>query len=76
MIERLSEAVGTAVVSNKFSAIPLKISFHMKTKRLVTAQNLQSIKNFLTFELSQYRKSGSTFSSSEQFAAHCDCCRL
>ena len=31
-----------------------------KKKRLVSAQYLQSIKTFLTVELSQYHKSGST----------------
>ena len=39
--------------------------FPMKTKSVVTARYLQSIKTFLTVELSQYRKSGSMFSSSE-----------
>ena len=43
---------------------------------VVTARYLQSIKTLLTLELSQYRKSGSTFSSSEQVAAHSDCSRL
>ena len=41
-------------------------NFHFtwkKTKWLVAAQNLQSIKTLLTLELSQYRKSGSTFST-------------
>ena len=33
----------------------------MKKKSVVTARYLQSIKTFLTLELSQYRKSGSTF---------------
>ena len=44
---------------------------------VVTAQNLQSINIFLTYltlEISQYRKSGSTFPSSEQVAARSDCC--
>ena len=30
MIERLSEAIGEALVSNNFFPISLKISFHMK----------------------------------------------
>ena len=49
---------------------------HEKKKWLVAARNLQSIKTFLTLELSQYRKSGSMFSSSEQVAARSDCRRL
>ena len=38
-------------------------------KKVVAAQNLQSIKAFLTLELNQYHKSGSMFSSSEPVAA-------
>ena len=51
-------------------------SISNEKKSVVTAQYLQSIKTFLTLELSRYRKSGSTFSSSEQVAARRDCCRL
>ena len=78
MIKRLSEAMGAALVGNNFLPIPLKFSFHMKKKLigLVAAQYLQSIKAFLTLKLSQYRKSGSTFSSSEPVAARSDCRRL
>ena len=43
---------------------------------IVTARNLQSIQTLLTLELSQCRKSGSMFSSSEPVAARSDCCRL
>ena len=43
---------------------------------LVVASNLQSIKTWLTLELSQYRKSGSMFSSSEPVAASSDSSRL
>ena len=43
---------------------------------LVAARDLQSIKTFLTLELSQYCKSGSIFSSSEQVAACSDCRQL
>ena len=32
MIKRLSEAMGTVLVSNNFSPIPLKISIHIKKK--------------------------------------------
>ena len=42
---------------------------HEKNKLLVAARNLQSIKTLLALELSQYRKSGSMFSSSEPVAA-------
>ena len=49
---------------------------HEKKKWLVAARNLQSIKTLLTLELSQYRKSGSMFSSSEPVAARSDCRRL
>ena len=77
LIERLSEAMGAALVGNNFSPIPSKFSFHMKKKKwLVAARNLQSIKTLLTLELSQYRKSGSMFSSSEPVAARSDCRRL
>ena len=38
---------------------------------LVTAQNVQSMKTFLTLKLSQYCKSGSHFSSSKQVATSC-----
>ena len=44
-----------------------------KRKWLVAARNLQSIETLLTLELSQYRKSGSMFSSSEPVAASSDC---
>ena len=36
----------------------------------------QSMKTFLTLQLSQYHKSGSTFMSSEPVAASSDCCLL
>ena len=32
MIERLSKAMGPALLGNNFSSIPSKILFHMKTK--------------------------------------------
>ena len=70
MIARLSKVMGAALVGNNFWPIPLE--FH----NVVTAQYLQSIKTFLTVELSQYRKSGSTFFSSEPVAARSDCRRL
>ena len=76
MIARLSEAMGAALVGNNFQPIPMDIPFPMKKKSVVTARYLQSIKTFLTIELSQYRKSGSMFSSSEPVAARSDCRRL
>ena len=45
-------------------------------KICVAARYLQSIKTLLTLELSQYRKSGSMFSSSEPVAACSDCSYL
>ena len=48
----------------------------MKKKAIVAALYLQSIKTCLNIELSQYRKSGSRFSSSEQVAVRSDCRRL
>ena len=47
-------------------------SISNEKKSVVTAQYLQSIKTFLTLELSRYRKSGSTFSSSEPAATAAD----
>ena len=60
---------------NNFSPIPMEIPFPTWTI-FVTARYLQSIKTFLTVELSQYSKSGSTFSSSEPVVASRDCSRL
>ena len=40
LIERLSKAMGAALFGNKISPIPSKISFHMKKKWLLAAQNL------------------------------------
>ena len=79
MIARLSEAMGAALVGNNCSPIPWKFHFQIPMK-----ENLSSrpdiytlvIKTFLTVELSQYRKSGSTFFSSEPVAARSDCHRL
>ena len=65
------------LVGNNSSPIPLRISFHMKNK--VTGRSLisiQSIKTFLTVELSQNHKSGSTFFSGEQVDASSDYCQL
>ena len=56
-----------------------KISFRIpywkkksERKSVVTAHNLQGIKTFWTLKLSQYRKSGSTFSSSKPVGASSD----
>ena len=76
MIARLSEAMGAALVGNNFQPIPMDIPFPMKKNSVVTARYLKSIKTLLTLELSQYRKSNSTFSSSEPVAARSDCRQL
>ena len=59
MIGRLSEAISDALVCNNQNSI-----FHWKQLEtsVVAVQNLQGIKNFLTLELRQQSKSGSTFS--------------
>ena len=63
---------GAALVCINILPIPFKNSFHIKKKWLV----VQSIKAFLTLDLSQYRKSGGMFSSSKQVMARSDCCWL
>ena len=79
VIERLSKAMGAAFVCNSFSPIPSETSFLiLKKHRLVATWNLQSMKAFWlsNLELSQYCKSGTTFSSSKQAAASSDCLQL
>ena len=76
MIERFSEAMGAAVVGNNISQILWKFHFTWKKMWLVAAWNLQSIKTLLALDSSQYRKSGSMFSSTEPVAASSDCCWL
>ena len=69
--------MGEALVSNNFSPILLIISFHLINKKwIVAARYLQSIKTLFTLELSQYSKSGSTFSSSKLVAASSYCSLL
>ena len=46
---------------------------HCFGQQQINALNLQIIKTLLTLELSQYRKSGTTFSSNEQVAASSNC---
>ena len=78
LIERLSQAMGAALVgdtSRQFHP-SRKFNFSWKKMWLVAARYLQSIKTFLTLELSQYRKSGSMSSSSEPVAARSDFRRL
>ena len=71
-IERRDSA---ALVRNNFSPFPLKLSFHMQEKkRFVTAWKLHITETF-DFELSQYSKSGSMFSSSKPVEASCYCFR-
>ena len=78
MIERLSEAMGAALVFYNFSPIPSKISLDMNFHLtfVVTARYLHIIKFLLTREQSQHRKCSSIFSSSEQVASRSDCRRL
>ena len=76
MIAKLSEAMGAALVSNNFSPIPSKISFHIEKKVTRCSPTSKKIKTFWTVELRQYLKSGSTFSSNEQLAGSSDCSRV
>ena len=60
----------TALVSNKFQQNLSKFHFTWEKNQLSQPKNLQSIYTILTLELSQYYKSGSTFSS---IADSCNC---
>ena len=82
IIARLSAAMGTDLVGNNFWPIPWELHGQFHGNSFPNEKNicrhgryLQSIKTFLIVELSQYRKSGSTFSSSEPVAASGDCSR-
>ena len=70
---KLLARLWSATTSRRFHR---KFHITYKKKWLVAALYLQSIKTFLTLELSQYLKSGSMFSSSEPVAASSDCCPL
>ena len=70
---KIERSDGRCLGWQQLLAYSIEISFHMKEK--VTRQ-LQSIKTLLALELSQYRESGSMFSSSEPVAARSDCRRL
>ena len=72
MIKRLRDAMKNALVCNKFLPITLKFLFHLKNS-VVNVQNLHTIINFLTLQLSQYCKSGSMFSLREPSATSSDC---
>ena len=82
MIALLSKEMSAALVGNKFSPKSIEnFISHEKnlcSQWLITAQNLQRIKPFLALKLSQYSKSGSTFSSSagKPVEAHSNCCRF
>ena len=76
MIERFSEAMGAALVGNNFSQILWKFHFTWKKKVTRRGPKFTKYKTLFSLELSQYRKSGSMFSSSEPFAARSDCSRL
>ena len=77
---KIERSYGRGLGLQQLLADSIEISFHMKTKSdsllALAARILQSIKILLTLELSQYRKSGSMFSSSEPVAARSDCRRL
>ena len=75
---KIERSDGRCLGWQQLLADSIEISFHMKKKKqwLVAAWNLQSIKTLFTLELSQCRKRGSMFSSSEPYAACSDCCRL
>ena len=62
-----------ATTSTVFQQIPMEIPFPMEKKSVVTARYLQSIKTFLTLELSWYCKSGSMLSSSEPAVTATNC---
>ena len=75
MIERLSEEMSVTLVGNKFWRTPSKISF-TRENPVICPKFTNHLNTFLTLELSQRRKSASTFSSSEQVAASSACHRL
>ena len=70
---KLLARLWSATTSRRFHR---KFHITYKKKWLVAALYLQSIKTFLTLELSQYLKSGSIFSSSNPVTACSHCCRL
>ena len=72
MIERLSKSNVRCFGWQQFLAN--SVENYMKKNWLAAARYLQSMKTLLTLELSQFRKSGSRFSSSEP--ASSDCSRL
>ena len=73
---KIERSDGRGFGKQQLLAHSMEFSFPMKKKSFVTARYLQSNKTFLTVELSQYRKSESTFPSSEPVAARSDCRRL
>ena len=73
---KIERSNGRCFDRQQLSTDSMEISFPMKKKSVVTARYLQSIKTFLTLELSQYRKSGSMFSSSEPVAIHTNMCTM
>ena len=74
MIERLSEAIGAALVGNDFSPIPSMIeNFISQQKKCDSSQPEIYNPLILTLELS---KSGRTVSSSEPVTASSDCSRI
>ena len=73
---KIEQIHGRGFGRQQLLAHSMEISFPMKKKSVVTARYLQRFKPFLIVELSQFRRRGSTFSSSEPVAARSDCRRL
>ena len=61
VIGKMNKAMGKVLVCNKFLlklCHSVEVPFSLKKKSVVTTQNSQSIKTFLTPKLSQHHKSG------------------
>ena len=73
MIARLSEETSAALVCNKFLqqilVKSIEIPFPMKKYSVATAQNLHSIKTYLTLEVTQHSKSGNTSAQNKSVTA-------
>ena len=72
-IEWLSRAMSGALVRKIFLQTQLPISCHIKEIRRHSPKFTNYLNVFWTIELSQYSKSGSSFSYSEPVAADSDC---
>ena len=69
---KIERSYGRCFGRQQLPAYSNRHSISNEKQSVVTARYLQSIKTFLTLELSRYRKSGSTFSSSEPAATAAD----